>query len=187
MKENFQIKITLRDSQPVIWRRILVSSDVTLRVFHRVLQEVMGWENAHSHRFTFKKQDYGRPFTDGKLRIRNDAVLRLGTAVTGRGQCFIYEYDFGDSWEHYCVVEKVIPADESTPLTLCIGGERACPPEDVGGIPGYEEFLEAVSHPNHAQHKEMLAWVGGAFDPAAFDMNSVNKRLQRLVHPKRKV
>lgn len=184
-QETFQIKITLRDSQPAIWRRILVSGDMTFRVFHRVLQEVMGWENAHSHRFTFKKQDYGRQDDDAK--IKNDAAMKLSAAITGKGQCFIYEYDFGDSWEHYCIVEKVLTHDDSKTVALCIDGERACPPEDVGGIPGYQEFLDAACHPNHISHKEMMDWVGGAFDPAAFDLNNVNKRLQRITRTKCKV
>jgi len=184
--DTYQIKITLRDSHPPIWRCIQVRSDLTLRVLNRVIQETMGWENSHLHRFTFKKKDYGWPDPDGELDIKNDSIVHLNKVITGKGQCFIYEYDFGDSWEHYCVVEKVLPFDENKPAALCIAGARACPPEDVGGIPGYEEFLEAVRHPNHQRHKEMLDWAGGAFDSEAFDFNGVNKRLQRVIRRPRK-
>lgn len=177
----YQIKIVLRDSHPPIWRRMLVRGDITLHSLHRALQEVMGWENSHFHRFTFKKQDYGRPDPEGELKIKDDRGFRLDQVITGKGQCFIYEYDFGDSWEHYCVIEKVLSQDPLKPAALCMAGARACPPEDVGGIPGYEEFIEAVRHPNHQSHKEMIDWVGGAFDPEAFDPNRVNRRLQRLI------
>lgn len=186
----YQIKVVLRDSRPPIWRRILVRSDLTLRSLHQVLQIVMGWGNSHMHQFIFKKERYGYPDPDGEadfgLKTIDDTKVRLEQLMTGKGQCLTYEYDTGDSWEHFLTVEKVLPLDKDKHATLCLAGARACPPDDVGGIPGYERFLEAVSYPNHREHKAMLQWVGGAFDPEAFDLNRVNHLLQGAVRRPRK-
>ncbi|MBU2573666.1 MAG: plasmid pRiA4b ORF-3 family protein [Elusimicrobia bacterium] len=177
----YQIKITLRDSHPAIWRRIQVSSAITLRAFHRVLQEVMGWDNAHSYVLIINKQLYAKPDPECGFNIKNDSKFRLGQVITDKGQCFVYEYDPGDSWQHYCVVEATLPFEDNKPVALCVAGARACPPEDAGGIPGYEDFLASAGYKNHQRHKEMIDWAGGAFDPAAFDLNVINKRLQRLI------
>ena len=94
---------------------------------------------------------------------------------------FLYEYDFGDSWEHLVVVEKVLTPEESPAhLPVCLAGARACPPEDCGGVPGYERFLEALRDPTHEEHQAMLTWVGGSFDPEAFNLGRVNRLLRRL-------
>ena len=92
----------------------------------------------------------------------------------------IYEYDFGDSWEHELLVEKILPLDEAKRYPVCLTGKRACPPEDCGGIWGYVSFLEVIHDPEHPEHEEMLEWVGGACDPEAFDLDEVNVELQRL-------
>ena len=93
---------------------------------------------------------------------------------------FTYQYDFGDDWEHVVDVEKALPPEPKVKYPRCIAGKRACPPEDCGGAYGYEAFLEAIEDRNHEEHKEMLEWVGGKFDPEAFDINRVNRLLQRL-------
>jgi hypothetical protein len=94
--------------------------------------------------------------------------------LVGLRDSFIYEYDFGDGWEHEIVVEKVLPVEEGVLYPRCLAGKRACPPEDVGGIWGYEDFLATIKDPKHPERREMLEWAGGSFDPAAFDLASVN-------------
>lgn len=188
----YQIRILLKDSDPAIWRRILVRSDPTLRALHHILQVVMGWTNSHMHQFVFKKKYYGYPDRDGEdnfgLKTFDDTKIRLEELLTDKGQCLTYEYDLGDSWQHFLTVEKVLPLDQDKTPALCLAGARACPPEDVGGIGGYEDFLNAVRHPNHREHKSMLRWIGGAFDPEAFDLNQVNRKLQRIARrPRKKV
>ena len=85
-----------------------------------------------------------------------------------------YTYDFGDNWEHKIQLEKILPRDKNIEYPACIAGKRACPPEDCGGIWGYEEFLEAINNPDHEEHEEMLEWVGGEFNPEHFDVNEVS-------------
>jgi hypothetical protein len=101
------------------------------------------------------------------------------------GSTFLYIYDFGDYWRHRIVVEKVLPAEVGTKYPACIGGRRACPPEDCGGPWGYQECLAAIADPDHEEHESMLTWVGGSFDPDAFDAGEFEHRLQlgRLVAP----
>jgi hypothetical protein len=98
----------------------------------------------------------------------------------GEGQKFTYEYDFGDDWRHEVKVEKVLPPDAEQQLPMCIKGKRACPPEDIGGVWGYYEFLEAIKDPDHPDHEMYTEWRGDDFDPEAFDLDMVNSRLKGL-------
>lgn len=177
----YEIKVTLHDSQPPVWRRIQVRSDITLAKLHRILQCVMGWEDAHLHQFVVQGQFYGIADREEELRKTNDErKYRLSDIVPGEGSKFQYDYDFGDNWEHVLKVEKALPPDEGVRYPICLEGARACPPEDVGGIPGYENFLQALNNPGHPEHDEYLEWIGGDFDPEAFDRTQVNQRLRRL-------
>lgn len=137
------------------------------------------------HQFILEEKYYGYPDPEGEevfgLKTVDDSEVRLEQLMTGKGHCLTYEYDSGDSWEHLLTVEEVLPLDEDKYAPLCLAGARACPPEDVGGIPGYEQFLNAVRYPNHRERKAMLRWVGGAFDPEAFDLKLVNHQLQGMV------
>lgn len=180
----YQIKVTLIGSKPPIWRRILVADTTTLSRLHIILQIVMGWDDYHLHMFTINEQIYGDPEDDeyGDLGTKNEARFKLNQLVSGEGFKFQYEYDFGDSWEHGLIVEKMLPVDPSTGsgrvrYPLCVAGKRACPPEDVGGIWGYQEFLEAIADPEHPEHDRNLEWVGGTFDPERFDLEEVNESL----------
>ncbi len=181
-KTVYQIKATLKDSKPPIWRRILVPEDTSLYDLHEILQRVMDWGNYHLHQFTIAGQLYGDPENDeyGDFDTKNEKRYRLNQLGLRENSRFTYEYDFGDSWEHILLVEKILPADKGTRYPVCIAGKRACPPEDVGGIWGYEEFLEAISDPAHPEHDEMLEWVGGDFDPEECDLDEINQSLQRF-------
>ncbi|MEW5939286.1 MAG: plasmid pRiA4b ORF-3 family protein, partial [Chloroflexota bacterium] len=178
-----QIKVTLQDSRPTIWRRFLVGDNVTLAKLHDILQIVMGWTNSHLHHFIIDGEYYSEPFDDEfGMETKNEAHYKLSQFVGGEGFKFRYEYDFGDSWMHDLIVEKILPAEKGVYYPVCIKGKRACPPEDVGGVWGYDDFLEAIANPNHPERKEMLEWIGADFDPERFDLDEINERLR---HPRR--
>jgi hypothetical protein len=180
-QEIYQIKVTLLGTSPPIWRRLLVPADLTLAQLHDVLQAAMGWEDCHMHEFLVGQRRFGMPDPDDRLMgmppVGNERTVRL-SAVLGRiGAKATYTYDLGDSWEHGIVLEKRLPADLNLTYPLCTGGQRACPPEDCGGIGGFYDLLDAISDPNHDQHEEMRDWVGDDFDPEAFSLDDVNRTL----------
>jgi Plasmid pRiA4b ORF-3-like protein len=180
----YQLKVTLKYSKPPIWRRIQVPADISLGELHNILQTVMGWEDDHLHSFTAGGIDYGPPLPDTGfglgLRMRGEAQAKLNKVAPGENSRFVYEYNFGDSWEHEILVEKILPAEEGGRYPICIEGKRACPPEDCGGAWGYAEFLEAIADPKHPEHEDRLDWVGEDFDPEAFDLAAVNEQLGRM-------
>ncbi len=180
--ENYQIKVTLRDSQPPIWRRIQVRGDITLAKLHRILQRVMGWEDAHLHQFIVQGERYGVPDQEdvGPRKTRDERKYKLSDVIPGENSQCAYLYDFGDNWEHVLEIEKALPPEEGVRYPLCLAGGRACPPEDVGGIPGYENFLEAIRDSQHPEHEELLAWAGGAFNPKEFDVDQINQKLRSI-------
>lgn len=180
--EIYQVKVTLKGSKPPIWRRFLVADNITLRMMHDILQVVMGWEDYHLHMFTVYGGCYGDPADDetGDLGIKDERQVQLNQFVSGPGIKFEYEYDFGDSWEHTLLVEKVLPVEEYGHYPVCLRGKRACPPEDVGGVWGYTDFLEAINDPEHPEHDDYLEWIGDEFDPEYFDLEEINARLRQL-------
>jgi hypothetical protein len=177
----YQLKITLHGSKPPIWRRVQVASTITLAKLHRIIQIAMGWEDYHLHQFIINNVFYGVPDPDfDKPPMRHEKSVKLGQVVAGAKKKFVHEYDFGNSWQHDIVVERVIPAEEGPRTPLCLEGKRACPPEDCGGIFRYYHFLEAIQDPTHPEHDFLLGWVGGSFDPEAFDIERVNKQFKRM-------
>ena len=177
----YQLKITLKDFRPPIWRRVQVKSNITLGKLHQIIQASMGWTNSHLHGFSIGGVEYGEPLPELELEIKNEQKVKLSKVVTGEKQKFFYTYDMGDSWEHEILVEKVLPHDPLVCYPVCITGKRACPPEDCGVVWGYADFLEAITQPDHPEHESMLEWVGGAFDPDAFILSEVNQLLQQIV------
>lgn len=177
----YQIKITLHGIEPPIWRQIQVRSNTPLDKLHDILQIVMGWTNSHLHQFIVGETFFGAPdpYYDD-LPMSDETRFRLSRITKNEGFAFAYEYDFGDSWQHELLVEKIIPPDEGIRYPVCLAGERACPPEDVGGIWGYEEFLEAIRDPKHPKHESYLEWIGGEFSSEVFDLEAINAALRRL-------
>ncbi len=175
--EIYQLKVTLRGSKPPIWRRIQVASHITLGKLHDIIQTVMGWEGGHLHAFELWGEQYSTPGMD--LDMLNEDLVRLNQ-VGGVKTKFSYEYDFGDGWEHQIVVEKVLPPVEGQQYPICVKGKRACPPEDCGGIWGYEEMVQIMADPNHPEYEERLEWLGEEFDPEAFDLDAVNQLLSKM-------
>lgn len=172
----YQLKVALADIRPPIWRRIQVPADISLARLHRVLQAAMGWSDTHMHAFRMGRQTFGvadPEFPDGTRSERGVQLEQVAKA----GDRFVYEYDFGDGWEHEIVVEEALAAEGAARYPCCLAGERACPPEDCGGLPGYEELVQALGDPAHPEHQEYLKWIGADFDPEAFDLAAVNKKL----------
>jgi hypothetical protein len=177
--EIYQLKVMLQAIHPPIWRRILVQGDVTLPWLHGVLQIVMGWTNSHLHGFKLGGLFFSEPDPDNNwTNVFDERQVRLSQMAPDVGSRFVYEYDFGDTWDHELVVEKIFLPQENVEVPFCIDGERACPPEDVGGVGGYTEFLSALSHPMRPDHSEWIKWIGAKFDPEEFDLKRKNDLLQ---------
>jgi hypothetical protein len=180
----YQFKITLFDTRPPIWRRIQVK-DGTLDRLHEHIQTAMGWTNSHLHHFRIGQQLYGDPllmqenFED--MGYKDSTTTKISDILpkSDRRFRFEYEYDFGDGWRHEVLFEGCLRAEMGKHYPLCLEGERACPPEDVGGVWGYEEFVEAIQNPDHEEHEGMLEWVGGSFDPEAFDPAEATRAMRR--------
>lgn len=179
----YQLKMTLLGSRPPIWRRMHVSSNISLAALHWAIQYAMGWTNSHMHHFKVGKTYYGVSYPDDfddVTRTKDEKNFTLSDLVSKPKAKFIYEYDFGDSWEHEIVLEKILPPESGVRYPICIAGKRACPPEDCGGVWGYASFLEAIQNPDHPEHDDMLEWVGDSFNPEAFDLAAVNKALRQI-------
>lgn len=181
----YEIEVTLLDTRPPVWRRILVQGNLTLGRLHTVIQIAMGWQGGHMHQFRIGAKRYGDRALemDGGESIfegdQND--ISVAQAFKTPRPRVIYEYDFGDCWEHDLKVVKVYPPEAAPGFgPACVAGARACPPEDVGGTPGYEHFLEVMADPEHEEHGDLSDWIGGTFAPEAFDMAAVNRALKRI-------
>jgi hypothetical protein len=175
----YTLRIELRHIEPLIWRRVHVPVDIPLPRLHDVLQVVMGWTDSHLHSFRIADRGYTNSDDFADMDMLAERSHNIGALIGETIRQFEYEYDFGDGWEHRIAVEAIGKAAGDPPHPLCVAGERACPPEDVGGPPGYEEFRKAIANPRHKEHGSMLRWVGGAFDPEGFDVNCVNRELRR--------
>ena len=182
MNERFYLlKIQLLDIEPAIWRRFVVPAGITLDRLHDVIQIVMGWTDSHLHEFTIGNKrytEYPESKEDGLVCGR----YRLGDLIKQKGRTFHYLYDFGDSWEHELVLEesRYFNPELRTELA-CLGGERACPPEDVGGVSGYFEFCNALKDPSHEGHEGYMEWSGGGYDSDRFDSGSINWELMKYL------
>lgn len=174
------LHIELKHITPAIWRRVAVPENITLGKLHRMFQAVMGWENSHLHEFEIAGEKYGIPDPDGWGPPVNPETRKTLIKALCSQKTFGYLYDFGDSWEHRVKVEKVLQAIEYPQVPYCVDGANACPPEDVGGEPGYAEFLEAMADSNHPEHEAMMEWHGDTFDPTAFDRERTNQRLKAV-------
>ena len=180
----YQFKVTLLESNPPIWRRIQVH-DCTMDKLHEHIQTAMGWTNSHLHQFEIDGERFGDPelLDDGfeDFECVDSTVTMLSDILPESGQrfAFKYEYDFGDGWEHEILFEGCPPADKGKKYPLCVEGERACPPEDCGGVWGYADFLEAITNPKHEEHESFLEWCGGSFSPDEFDRKDATKAMKK--------
>lgn len=175
----YRLRITLVDVVPTVWRRVLVPGGVRLGKLHDIFQVTMGWTDSHLHSFTIGGRLYGTNFDEYPDEEIDEKTVTVRAAI-GNERRFAYEYDFGDSWDHEVVVEDEIANARRLKFAICLDGQNACPPEDCGGTPGYEELLDALADPTHEEHENFLRWVGGSFDPSEFDLVAVNIGLQHL-------
>jgi hypothetical protein len=175
----YELHVELEDIEPRIWRRILVPAKTTLPKLHDLLQLVMGWTNSHLHSFHIGSKAFSMAGADlEELDMLDENKYTLEGVLGESIREFVYEYDFGDSWRHRIKVTSVAHPKTGWFYPLCVAGERAAPPDDVGGVMGYEEFLSAIKDPTHEEHDSMLVWIGGAFDPEGFDLNAINRTLR---------
>jgi hypothetical protein len=178
----YQLHISLNDIEPVIWRRIQVLGRVSLYKLNRIIQECMGWTNSHLNLFNINDVEYEVKYEN--VEENPDALdereFKLCQVVQAENVSFTFLYDYGDYWEHSVLVEKILPKEPDVKYPICIDGKRACPPEDCGGPPGFEEFVEAVRNPYHEDHQAMIEWAGYKYDPNEFNLELANKRLARI-------
>jgi hypothetical protein len=181
----YQLRITLQNTAPPIWRRVQVPGDWSLGALHYVLQVAMGWTNSHLHLFRAGRRRFTL-YEIEELRTTDASGVTVGEVWRKPGQCVTYEYDFGDNWTHDVVLEATLPPERDAAYPRCVAGERACPPEDCGGPPGYEDLLAALADPASEDHAAMAEWArdmrGGDFDPETFSLADTNQRLARI-HP----
>lgn len=165
---------------PPIWRRIVVNGDSTLRKLHHFVQASMGWSSQHLHEFVVENRSYLPPDPEFPGSPgRDDRKMKLYKLK--EGDRLRYLYDYGDNWQHVIAVEKIERAPQAGTFCEVLGGERACPPENVGGVPGYLAMLELISQqPDSPEGREMLEWLGGGFDPDVFDRHAANAAVQRI-------
>jgi len=178
----FQFKIQLKEITPTIWRRILVPERYSFWELHVAIQDAMGWLDYHLHLFRIRRKHahsftiIGIPDEDGfgdGPEITPGWEVPLSDFLYDVGTTFGYEYDFGDSWEHEVIHEGILLKEKGVRYPVCIGGARACPPEDCGGVPGYDQMLDIISDPTHEEYEDMLTWLGGEYDPEEFTPSKV--------------
>jgi hypothetical protein len=184
--DSYQLKITLLDIEPPIWRRIQVPATMLLCCLHDALQAVMGWTDSHLHQFEKDGKYWGNPEHDdsGDLELIDEGRVALKKVLKSEGDELIYLYDFGDDWRHQIVLEKIVPSE--TPVKpVCLDGGRRCPPEDVGGPHGYQEFLEVIFEPDHEEFERFRVWAGNPVHAEEFSVQAVNEILGRMRWPRR--
>jgi hypothetical protein len=194
------IRVDLLGAKPPIWRRLALSPDLTLDQVHWVLQIAFEWTNSHLHEFVagdrwargFDRISYSPPEfqmdENGMGTVRDTHTHFLGDLLRAPGDKLFYIYDFGDDWEHQLVLEKVLEGAPDDPAARCLAGRRAAPPEDSGGIWQYQYMMEVGFDPNHPEYADAQEWVEWAFgdepfDPAAFDVDAMDKLLVAMFEP----
>ena len=181
----YQLKVTLRGIRPAVWRRVRVGGDTTLEHLHWVIQFAMGWTGAHLHSFSIQGLEHSlsKPGLGlDELDTYDEPSILLSQIVTEEKFKFFYLYDFGDSWVHEVLVEKVLTAKRGTHYPVCIKAKRACPPEDCGGTWGYQTLLKAIKDPTHPEHALRLEWLGTSFDSEETDLDEINDLLKSIPH-----
>jgi len=173
------LRVSLLFVEPVVWRRFVVPSETKLPKFNRMLEAVMGWEGYHLHTFEIEDLRIGASDEDDADLIdeRRITVKQLLPRVESRLR---WAYDFGDNWKHEVMVEAIEEPSLDARYPMCTAGERACPPEDCGGVSGYERLVAALADPSDEEHDDLKTWAPPGFDPAAFDMVSANRMLRRV-------
>ena len=179
MPSVVRLRIALHEVRPIVWRRLLVPGNVRLSKLHDMLQVAMGWSDSHLHVFIVGDATYGSRDEDAPPEELDETSVTVVKAI-GDERRFVYEYDFGDGWEHEVVVEEITSSPVGLKFAVCLDGKNACPLEDCGGPGGYADLLAALADPTHAEHRALLEWAGGPIDAEAFDLSETNAMLQRV-------
>lgn len=175
----YEIKVQLQEIDPPIWRQLRVRPQTSLARLHKVFQKAIGWTNSHIHVFKIGDKEYGEGDFDWDFDVHDYTGIKLQDVFIEGRKFFVYEYDLGDSWRHDITLLDTVEGAPGERIA-CVGGARACPPEDCGGVTGYYDLLIALSDLEHKDHEMLLEWVGGKYDPDAFDVGKVDRRLKRL-------
>lgn len=173
---TYQIRISIAGSDPAIWRRVSLPGDVSLALLHSVVQLVFGWEDCHLHEFEAKGRRFANVTYQPVEGASDEREATLASLAPRKGSRLRYTYDFGDGWVHDILVEATEPA-VGEPRVVCLAADRAGPPEDSGGVWGYQNLLEVAADPEHPRHEDRLEWLGATFDPAAVDLDAINTEL----------
>ena len=176
-----RLRISLNDTDPEIWRPVDVPTAASLKMLHDIMQAAMGWEDYHLWEFEAGERPYGPldpEWPDDDLAAAKN--IKLGALIDRGVRELFYTYDMGDNWHHYIAIETIGPGEPDTKYPRFVDGACRCPPEDVGGTPGYENFLDAIADPNHEEHVEVLEWYGGPFDPTTFDELIAKRRVAAI-------
>jgi hypothetical protein len=178
----YQVQVALKEFKPKIWRKLLVPSDLLLRDFHKIIQTSMGWTNSHLHQFVKDEVFYTEKMEDDDMWNEMNNVdyktMKISDLLKKEKDEIVYEYDFGDGWEHDIILEKILPVDDKIKYPVCLSGKMNCPPEDSGGVWGYAEMLKILKQPYHKEYESTLEWLGDEFDPEHFDKDEVNESLE---------
>ena len=181
-RQIYQIQVALKNFKPKIWRRILVPSNLLLSDFHKIIQTSMGWTNSHLHQFIKDQTYYTVRMKDDDMWEDMNSVdykkMKIFDLLSVEKGKIIYEYDFGDGWEHEVILEKILPVDKKLKYPICLAGKMNCPPEDCGGVWGYAEMIEILKQPKHKEYENIIEWLGDELDPEYFDKEEVNEYLQ---------
>ena len=174
-QDVISLKVTLRGTRPPIWRRLEVPSQISLELLHDAIQAAMGWDGFHLYAFKTSGRRYGDPTMVDD--VANDRRLTLAGVIKSGVRRFFYTYDFGDDWEHEIVIERKKAAIDGLRYPTCVAGKMNCPPEDCGGVWGYQELLAALADPSSTKNEELLQWMEREFDPKKFSIDIVNARI----------
>jgi hypothetical protein len=177
----YQFEIALQEIEPTIWRRIQVPAGYSFWDLHCAITDCLGWLDYHLHQFKMVWPESGETDIIGipvdeefdDQETLPDWNLSITEYFSKENATCDYEYDFGDGWHHSIILEEILPREEGVVYPRCIAGARACPPEDVGGGPGYTQFLKSIAYMNAPDHDRFLEWVGGWFDPEWFDLDLI--------------
>lgn len=173
----YQIKISLNEHSPKVWRRIQLKSDILLPDVHKIIQTTMGWTNSHLHTFVHNGEQYSKPSPEDLMDSIDYRKIKLSAMLKKEKDTLLYEYDFGDGWEHTLLLEKVLPVNLNTKYPVCLAGKMKCPPEDCGGVWAFGDMLKILKNPRHEEYQSYIDWLGGEFDPKEFDLEMINKCL----------
>lgn len=185
-QEYYQVLITMREIEPPVWRRLLIPTGITFYRFHKIIQAAFGWQDYHL--FCFELEDREICIPDDEyphpLPQHNAKRVKIDEVLPGKPE-MAYAYDFGDGWEHQVIVEGTEVLVVEKPIAFCLAGARCRPPEDVGGVGGYYDFLEIIADAKHDEYDDMLAWAekdtgGRKYDPEYFYLPEVNRALAKV-------